>query len=444
MISIVTPSRMAEIDAAAADDVDQLIDLAGAAIARAAIEMLGGTYGRRVVVLAGPGNNGADGRVAAKRLRARGVRCQVVDALEQPSILPTGDLYVDAAFGTGLSRPYTPPARSRPDASVLAVDIPSGLDGLTGRTMDSEPWCADRTITFAALKPGLLLHDGPRLSGQVSVVDIGLEATAHPLCGLLADDDVEPLPTGGPHTHKWHEAALVIAGSQGMGGAAALTCAAAIRSGVRMLHLSAPPSAVGDVPVEVVRSEPPLTGSVERFSCLAVGPGLGRDDAAAARLVEALKLPIPAVVDADALAILGSPEFEPLLAARSAPTVLTPHDGEFAALTGSAPGDDRIVATRDASAQLGVTVLLKGGPIVVADPDGTTFVSDSGSARLAAAGSGDVLTGMILGRLCAFGGAKPAWRAAEAAHLHGRAAAAIPGSRLVAGDLVSVLGEVVP
>ncbi|MEO0495115.1 MAG: NAD(P)H-hydrate epimerase, partial [Actinomycetota bacterium] len=172
MIPIVTPAEMAAIDAAAPEPVEELIERAGAAVARAAVDLLGGTYGRRVVIVAGPGNNGADGRSAATRLRRRGVRCTVV----APDVerLPAGvDLVIDAAYGTGLSRPYAFPAVPS-GAAVLAVDISSGVHGLTGARLGA-PVAADRTITFAALKPGLVLEPGRSLAGDVVVADIGLD-----------------------------------------------------------------------------------------------------------------------------------------------------------------------------------------------------------------------------------------------------------------------------
>ena len=138
MIPVVTPVQMAAIDAAAPEPVEMLIDRAGAAVTRAALDLMGGAYGRRAVVLAGPGHNGDDGRAAAVRLRRRGVKVAMVDAVaaaRTDAPLPPADLYVDAAFGTGLSRPYSAPPRSNPTAPVLAVDIPSGLDGLTGAVL---------------------------------------------------------------------------------------------------------------------------------------------------------------------------------------------------------------------------------------------------------------------------------------------------------------------
>lgn len=512
MIPVVTPAQMAAIDAAAPEPVEVLIDRAGAAVARAALDLMDGTYGRRAVILAGPGHNGDDGRTAAARLRRRGVRVCVVDAVAAARTgtpLPLADLYVDAAFGTGLSRPYSAPPRSNPSAPVLAVDIPSGLDGLTGAVLaslaragastgiaspksgpeqpggpsgwtaaptvagppgagpersnpaaqagaptvaasygaDTEPgssvWAADRTVTFAALKPGLLYGAGPALCGEVIVVDIGLDPAIEPACDLMTDADVPPLPAGTNATHKWRSAVLVAAGSPGMAGAAALVCAAALRSGARTVHLCAPEPVAARAPLEVVASVPPLDVAVERFCAAAVGPGLGTGEQAAARLAEVLDLPIPAVVDADGLRLLARPELADRLRRRTAPTVLTPHDGEFAALTGSEPGPARIAAARSAAAGTGAVVLLKGGPTTVADPAGRVLITAAGDARLATAGTGDVLTGMIAARLAAFAPvavSEVAWRTAEAAHLHGRAGAAA-GPRPVAGDLVTALSR---
>ena len=449
MIPVVTPAQMAAVDAAAPEPVEVLIERAGAAVARAAVDMMGGRYGRRAVVLAGPGNNGADGRAAARRLRRGGVRVGVFSAVDAPGELPPADLYIDAAFGTGLSRPYSPPERARPEAPVLAVDIPSGLDGLTGQPLGGLVWTAQRTVTFAALKPGLLFGSGPSACGEVTVADIGLEVPAddRDACGLVEDADIEALPRGTGATHKWQAAALVVAGSAGMGGAAALACEAALRSGARMMHLSAPADVGARTPIEVVRSEPPLAADPARFEVCAAGPGLGTDDAATARLAEVLALGLPAVVDADGLRLLREAAAADALARRrrrSVPLVLTPHDAEMEALVGWRPGADRIAATRAAAAETNAVVLLKGGPTVVAHPDGRVRIVDSGDARLATAGTGDVLTGMIAGRLAAFGPRRLLHRVAEAAHLHGRAAAEAGGARIIASDLLVALRSVTP
>ena len=172
MIPIVTPEEMAAIDAAAPEPVDVLIERAGSAVARMARQMLGGTYGRRVNVIAGKGNNGNDGRAAARILDAAGVRVRMFDAANCPPGLPDADLVIDAAYGTGFRGEWRAPRVGA--APVLAVDIPSGVNGLTGEaSRGALP--ADRTVTFAALKPGLVLAAGRNLAGDVEVVDIGLD-----------------------------------------------------------------------------------------------------------------------------------------------------------------------------------------------------------------------------------------------------------------------------
>ena len=172
-MSIVTPEEMRAIDAAAPEPVDELVRRAGRAVGRSAVAMLGGSYGRTVAVIAGSGNNGADGRVAGEWLRRRGMSVRVFDAAACPARLPASDLVIDAAYGTGYRAscraPWTPPAIG--GGRVLAVDIPSGLDASTGEHAGTV-LAAARTVTFQALKPGLLFGDGPSLSGQVDVVDL--------------------------------------------------------------------------------------------------------------------------------------------------------------------------------------------------------------------------------------------------------------------------------
>ncbi len=175
MIPIVTPKEMAAIDAAAPEPVEVLVDRAGAAVAGVARRMLGGTYGRVVNVIAGKGNNGADGRIAGERLASAGVTVRVFDAATTPSMLPAADLVVDAAYGTGFHGTWSAPDVGA--ARVLAVDIPSGVDGLTGVAVPGTLAAAE-TVTFAAMKPGLLINDGQRLAGAITVADIGLDVSS--------------------------------------------------------------------------------------------------------------------------------------------------------------------------------------------------------------------------------------------------------------------------
>ena len=436
MIPIVTPTEMAAVDAAAPEPVEELIARAGAAVARSARRLLGGTYGRRVIVVAGPGNNGADGRVAAERLRRSGVRVEVIDARDVPASLPSADLVVDAAFGTGINRAWAPPAT---DAPVLAVDIPSGVHGLDGE-VHGGAWRAEATVTFAALKPGLLLGAGPERSGRVEVADIGLDVEPASAALVTAADVAEWVPHRDPTAHKWRSAVRVVAGSPGMSGAGRLVAEAAMRAGAGIVHASA---LGGDAswPVEVVGRE--LRGEdwaadvledADRFGAVVVGPGLGRSGTAAAgldRLVAECDRPL--VVDADGLALL-----DPATARlRRGPLVLTPHDGEFAALTGARPAADRFAAARELAADLDATVLLKGPTTIVAH-GGFTLAVDEGDQRLATAGSGDVLAGIIGAHLAR---GLDSFRApAAAAFVHGRAAGRSPIEGTVARDLIDQLG----
>jgi NAD(P)H-hydrate epimerase len=442
VIPIVTPEEMAAIDAAAPEPVEELIERAGAAVAAVALRMLGGGYGHRVVVLAGKGNNGNDGRAAARRLERRGVRTLVVDAGDQPTAVPACDLVIDAAYGTGFRGELAAPAVA-PGTPVLAVDIPSGVSGLTGEAGDGV-LAADRTVTFAALKPGLVLEPGASLAGSIVVADIGLD-TSSATVGVVTGDDVAAwFPARPVERHKWNAGVLLVAGSPGLSGAAHLVAAAAQRAGAGLVRLGSPGSDDPARPTEAVGLALPAIGwvdavlaEVERFRALVVGPGLGRSEGTADEVVALLRrTSLPAVVDGDGLTALGA-DAASALDERAGPVVLTPHDGEFAALAGAAPGADRLGAVRSLAASTGAVVLLKGPTTVVADPHGEVRVVIEGDARLATAGTGDVLSGTI-GALLAQG--MPALEAAAAgAWLHARAANHGPAHGLVASDLVDLL-----
>ncbi|MFT4988730.1 MAG: hydroxyethylthiazole kinase-like uncharacterized protein yjeF [Acidimicrobiales bacterium] len=440
MIPIVTPAEMREVDAAALEPLDELIARAGWHVARAARSMMGGVYGRRVVAIAGPGNNGADARVAGQILRRWGVKVDVVS----PDIAAVSsvDLVIDGAYGTGMNRPYDAPLV--PDGvPVLAIDIPSGLHGLTGESLGT-PLAATRTVTFAALKPGLLLGAGPRLSGDVDVVDIGLDVSgAHGW--QVGEADVGPrLPRRGRNDHKWKRAVYVVGGSSGMFGAPLLASNAALRSGSGMVWCGLPGQQPPALASEVVFTVLPAQGwptsvlaDSARFGALVVGCGMSPGGAAdgasdvAALIARSTK---PMVVDGGGIRALGP---SPRLSER---VVLTPHDAEFESLTGERPGADRFAAARAAAAMTGATVLLKGPVTIVATPDGTCLVSASGDERLATAGTGDVLAG-IIGSLLA-GGAEPLWAAAMGAWIHGAAGQTQQQHGLVGSDLLGGLGAI--
>lgn len=447
MLPIVTPEEMAAIDAAAPGPSELLIERAGAAVAWAALRMLGGAYGRTVNVLCGKGNNGADGRVAAQHLAAKGVRVRVFEVQSCPAVLPRSDLVIDAAYGTGFHGTWSPPDVG--DVPVLAVDVPSGVDALTG-DIAGEVLFATRTVTFAALKPGLLMPPGSAIAGELELADIGLDIGWARANLVQAADVVGWWPERDEYAHKWRSAVRVVAGSSTMTGAPRLVAHAAMRSGAGMVHLSIPGMTLTDAPIEIVQRPLPSTSwadaalaSLDRFHSLVVGPGLGRSDDTAASIRKLIvEAPLPMVIDGDGLFALGwsSEGAATLLRRRRVPTILTPHDGEYALLSGSQPGADRMVAARRLAADSGCTVLLKGAATIVADPDGAALVVTAGDARLATAGTGDVLSG-IIGALLA-SGMKPLQAAAAGAWLHGQAGRRGQRHGLVASDLPDLIPAV--
>lgn len=456
MIPVLSPEEMARVDREAPVATGVLVERAGAGVARAAVSCLGRAYGARVVVVAGKGNNGNDGRAAATLLARRGVAVRVLDAasLSGGERLPAADLVIDAAYGTGLGRPYHPPDPGR--APVLAVDIPSGLSGLTGQVSGGGAVRAAVTVTLAALKPGLFLGDGAERCGRVELVDIGLgdlvERAAR--TWLVEDADaVAAVPARRRESHKWQSAVQVVAGSPGMTGAAWMVSRGALRAGAGYVRLGMPgvdlstsplpPSEVVTVALAAEGWEATVQEGLERARALVIGPGLGPVAGGEAggpvgRLVAGA--PQPVVIDADGLNAIGSLDvLAQIVARRRQPTVITPHDGEYSRLVGHGPGDDRLESVRQAAHLSGAIVLLKGSTTVVAHPDGRVLLAAAGSPRLATAGTGDVLSGVI-GAFIARG--VPAWEAAAlAAHVHGRAAALGLPQGLVALDLPDLVAS---
>lgn len=443
MKPVVRVAEMAAIDRDAPEDETTLIERAGRATARVALHLLGGHYGRRVVVLHGTGNNGADGLVAGRVLATKGVRVVEVPVASAPAVLPACDLVIDAALGTGCTRDHVAPDPG--GAAVLAVDIPSGLHGDTGVAM-GRPMRADVTVTFAAYKPALVLGDGPAYAGEVRVADIGLDVSRSTID--LVDDAgcARLLPTRDSAAHKWRQAVLVVAGSPGMTGAASMAAAAAQRAGAGMVRLVAPGVTGAFGPVEAVVTEADegswaeaLLDDDDRFHAVAIGPGLGRSMATRhqVRLFVA-RTPKPVVVDGDGLSALGS-DVADVVGERDAPTVLTPHDGEFERLAGTRPGDDRLGPVQELAVRSGATVLLKGPTTVIAAPTGAIRLVDRGDERLATAGTGDVLTGVVSAMLAA--GLSGFDAATAAAHLHGTAGTFAPPVGAIATDVIDHLPD---
>jgi hydroxyethylthiazole kinase-like uncharacterized protein yjeF len=422
----------------------------------------GQVYGARVVVLAGSGDNGGDALYAGARLARRGAAVTAITATAKAHAggtaalraaggratgdpgnhIERADLIIDGLLGIGgrggLREPFAGLAAAaerarRNQATVVAVDLPSGIDADTG-AVDGPAVRADVTVTFGAIKPGLLVDPGAGHAGAVELVDIGLggQLSGEPAVMAPQRDDIAALlPRPGPESDKYRRGVVgVLAGSDRFAGAAVLAAGGAVRGGaglVRVVTASVPAAAVRQAWPEAVLTVHPDDGdgnvlaSVGRVQAWVAGPGMGTDPAAAARLAAVLATDLPALVDADGLTILG--QHRDLLP-RRAPTLITPHAGELGRLLGTDPAAveaARLEHARRAAGQLGVTVLLKGSTTVVASPgDPTVLVNLTGTSWLATAGTGDVLSGLA-GSLLAQG-LDEAWAAAAAAYLHGLAA----------------------
>ncbi len=443
-----------------------LMQRAAAGLASRCAQLVTGVYGSRVVLLVGAGDNGGDALIAGARLAARGAS---VDALllepdrahpeglvallaaggrirpAEPAQVAGADLVVDGIVGIGGRGGLRPVAAALAAAAAgsgavcLAVDVPSGVDADTG-AVPSAAFPADVTVTFGCLKPGLLVGPGQAHAGVVDVVDIGLGPYLGESRVSLTDigDVAAVLPEPGPFDDKYSRGVVGVAsGSAAYGGAAVLSVGGAVRGFAGMVrYAGAAADAVRARWPEVVVTEgsPADAGRVQAW---VVGPGLGTDDHAERVVRGILATDATVLVDADGLTVLARhPEW---VRDRSAETLLTPHDREFARLAGEV-GDDRIAATRRAAADLGATVLLKGEATVISSPAGVVTVDCSGNAWLATAGSGDVLSGLA-GSLLAAG--LPAPSAATAAtFLHGLAGRlASLGAPISAGQLLDALPE---
>jgi NAD(P)H-hydrate epimerase len=481
MLDVLTAEDVRRQDAASEArgiPVATLMANAGYAIARSSRRMLGGTYGKRIVIVCGKGNNAGDGLVAGRILRSGGASCTAVllggaefsgpagtafegfpGAFAEPKDLPRelarADLVIDAIFGVGLSRPpeddavfgSAVDALSRGDLPVLSVDLPSGIDADTGRVVGLKAVRAKRTVTLGGLKPGLLFEPGRSHAGAVEVAEIGVpEDVREASAFALEDADVRALlPARRASANKRSVGTvLLVVGSRGLPGAAALSAGGSVHGGAGLTIVAAPesvvPTIVARVP-EVTAIPLPETGDgtidpkaielirprLKEFQVAALGPGLSTHPATA-EFVRALvaELEIPVVLDADALtALKGSVE---LIAGRSKPTVLTPHTRELSRLTGGEVeqiDSDRLRAARDAAAGLGCVLLLKGPGTVIASPDGTAYLTPTGGPGLAQGGTGDVLTGFTAALLAQDAMLDeprgPHLMAATAAWIHGRA-----------------------
>jgi hydroxyethylthiazole kinase-like uncharacterized protein yjeF len=436
------------------------------------------------VVLAGSGDNGGDALYAGARLAARGAVVTAVAAAprlheagaaalreaggrlieaadqqaEAEQAITAADLVIDGLLGLGGRGGLREPAASlaaaaqREDTLVVAVDLPSGIDADTGEVAGAAVR-ADVTVTFGALKPGLLIDPGASHAGVVEFVDIGLGSyLGRPdVAAAQAADIAAWLPRPSAESDKYRRGVLgIVAGSDRFTGAAPLAVGGAIRGGAGMVRLVS-----SEIPAGLVRQHWPeavitttragqeggrVIEEAGRVQAWAAGPGMGTTEAAAGLLAAVLATDLPVLVDADGITLLAAHRD---LLSRDAPTLITPHAGELARLLGADRADveaHRLRFATQAAAELGCTVLLKGSTTVIAPPasEATVLVNPTGTSWLATAGSGDVLSGLA-GSLLAQG-LEPPRAAAAAAYLHGIAARlAAEGAPIGSSDIIGSL-----
>ena len=487
MIELLTTSEMAEADRLAiAGGVAglTLMENAGRAVAEAAARM----QGRRVVVVAGPGNNGGDGFVAARYLAERGAAVRVsfvgdrkrlkgdaalaaqrwTGTVEEasPASLRDSDLIIDALFGAGLDRDVDGlpramiAAMNASGAPIIAVDLPSGVNGTTGRVMGTAV-DATRTVTFFRRKTGHLLLPGRLHCGVIEVVDIGIPASVLGRIKPATFADAPPLwrdafPRLYPRGHKYSRGhAVVVSGGLPVTGAARLAARAALRAGAGLVTIATPREALTvNAAASLAVMVRPVDGPSElaefladkRRNSVVLGPGGGVGAAMRDQVLAALRSEAAVLLDADALTSFAD-EPTALVSAIGKRTgggaVLTPHDGEFSRLFSKiddiSKSNSKLEKVRLAAGILGAVIVLKGPDTVIAAPDRRAAIANNAPPTLATAGSGDVLSGLIAGLMAQ--GMPPFEAASAGVWLHGEAASEF-GPGLIAEDLPDMLPRV--
>lgn len=435
MKPVLTAEEYGRVDRAYEGDLSEAMDRAGHAVALAASRH-GAGYGRTVCVLAGPGNNGGDGYVAASYLKSRGAAVRVL-ALSEPKTalaraaaeraaslgVPTTDLgapvscdlVIDALFGGGVrgGLPEDVLAWMTSDVPVIAVDYPTGIDPDTGKVAE-RAFAAIETVTFSTLKTGHVLGVGPDHCGRVTVADIGIRGGKPSM--FIAEERDAPRPKRRRTSHKWRAGAvLVVGGSRGLVGASILAARSALNFGAGTVYLATPQTdlvqqAAPEIPAFEVGDAVDQLG---RFDVVVAGPGLSTEDAASVRPI--LEKAENLVLDAGAL----TPKSLEAARANDSEVVVTPHDAELVRVSGVGAGT---YSVRSFAERAGVTVLRKGNPTMISDGSLPVLV-DTGGPELASIGTGDVLAGM-LGALWSRGLA-PRDAAISAAYWHGVAGASL-------------------
>ena len=491
-LELLTTQEMARADRlAAARDVTSraLMENAGAAVAAAAAAMLGprskaSDHAHSVLVLCGRGANGGDGFVVARHLSGMGygVRVALLGSIAQlkgdaamaaadwlgtiemaspESLKSSPELIVDALLGAGLTGELSVECAALIEAinasgrPILAIDLPSGLDGTTGG-IGSVAVEADQSVTFVRRKPGHLLLPGRLVCGTVTVADIGMpESVVADVAAQTFSNEpdlwIGTFPRPRTNQHKYDRGhAVVVAGGPTSGGAARLGARAALRVGAGLVTLISP---VDALPINACHLNAVMLNGYDgafglgqvlsdrRKNAVLIGPGLGVGERALELTITALRSGAAIVVDADAItsaAVNAGHLFANISHSAVRPAVLTPHEGEFARLFPDLTGS-KLERARAAAARSGAIVVLKGPDTVIAGPDGRAAINHNAPAWLATAGSGDVLAGMITGLLAQ---GMPGFESAAAAvWLHGEAAAEF-GPGLISEDLPEMLPKV--
>ncbi len=447
-----------------------LMQNAGASVAHAILQRW---TARPVTILCGPGNNGGDGFVAARQLVEAGwtVRLALLGARDQlkgearhhaelwtgaveaitPAVLDGAELVVDALFGAGLSRALEGPAAdilaaaSRSGVPIVAIDVPSGVMGDTGAVLGAV--AAELTVTFFRKKPGHLLFPARTLCGEVVVTDIGTPPSVLETIDTATFEN-DPtlwwadLPRPEQDANKYTRGHALICGGYPMTGAARLAARAAARAGAGLVTIAVSPialpiyaAALTSIMVHPITGPEDFTTLLEdrRISAFLIGPGAGVGEATRARALAMLGTGRATVIDADAITSFRD-DPGALDRAITGPCVMTPHEGEFSRLF-DARGD-KLTRARGAARRCGAVIVLKGPDTVIAAPDGRAIINVNAPPTLATAGSGDVLSGIVLGLLAQ--GMAPFPAAAAAVWLHGAAATAF-GPGLLAEDLPDLL-----
>lgn len=435
-LTILTADELQNLEMRAANQLgaDTLMKRAGAAAAELIMKRLedAGVEQRRVTLLVGPGNNGGDALACACELREKGAVVNVVlpggrrptsalalaqlerwtqaggTTYDDPYMTEKADCVVDGLFGTGLAKPITGDYLdavlwfNERQALKVSLDIPSGLNPVTGHWTGSYPGCsADVTITFLCVKSGLYMCEGADAAGEIVLNELDVSVPLSPLSVIGTDEFPRVLRPRVKNSHKGdYGSVAVIGGTDGMIGASILAARAALISGAGRVTLECRAEHAPHVDMvypEIMFATNPV--NLEDFDAIVLGCGLGTSAEAKARVIEALNCQKPLILDADALNIIAADiKLQDMVLARRAPTVLTPHPGEAARLLRRDTAGvtaDRVAACRELAVQTGAIVVLKGAGTVISMRSSRTWINPTGSPMLATGGSGDVLAGMI-------------------------------------------------